>query len=192
MVSAGAMRVRGAVLLALCGLLALHALHFFRPVDDAFISFRYSENLAAGRGWVFNAGERVEGYGNFLWVALLAACCRLGAPIPASSRALGLLLSLATVLTAAALVRRILPSAKLAGLPAALLLAASPAVAMWAGGGMEVPLFSFLALLASGFWMVESEGTPHPWRWPLVACLASWVPATLAAQQDPAVVLREE
>jgi len=27
---------------------------------------------------------------------------------------------------------------------------------------------------------------------PLVACLASWVPATFAAQQDPAVVLREE
>jgi len=172
-VSAATVRIRWAVLLALCGLLALHALHFFQPVDDAFISFRYAENVAAGRGWVFNAGERVEGYSNFLWVALLAACRRLGAPIPGASRALGLLLALATVLAAAAVTRRILPAARLAGLPAALLLSASPAVAMWAGGGMEVPLFSLLALLASGFWMAESGGARPPWRWPLAACLVA-------------------
>lgn len=35
--------------------------------DDAFISFRYARNLAAGLGLVYNAGERVEGYTNFLW-----------------------------------------------------------------------------------------------------------------------------
>ena len=173
MVDIGSTRLRAAILLALCGLLALHALHFLQPVDDAFISFRYAENLAAGRGCVFNAGERVEGYSNFLWVALLAACRRIGAPIPAAALVLGLLFSLATVLTAAALARRVFPSANLAGLPAALLLVASPAVAMWAGGGMEPPLFSFLALLTSLLWMEESQGTRLPWRWPLVACLAA-------------------
>ena len=31
-------------------------------VDDAYISFRYSHNLAAGDGLVFNPGEYVEGY----------------------------------------------------------------------------------------------------------------------------------
>ena len=35
--------------------------------DDAFISFRYAENWARGLGVVFNPGERVEGYTNFLW-----------------------------------------------------------------------------------------------------------------------------
>ena len=30
-------------------------------VDDAYISFRYSHNLAAGEGLVFNPGEYVEG-----------------------------------------------------------------------------------------------------------------------------------
>ena len=35
--------------------------------DDAFISFRYAENLVHGLGLVFNPGERVEGYSNFLW-----------------------------------------------------------------------------------------------------------------------------
>jgi hypothetical protein len=35
--------------------------------DDAFITFRYADNLVRGHGLVFNAGERVEGYTNFSW-----------------------------------------------------------------------------------------------------------------------------
>ena len=41
--------------------------------DDAFISFRYARNLLEGHGLVFNRGEYVEGYSNFLWVLELAA-----------------------------------------------------------------------------------------------------------------------
>ena len=41
--------------------------------DDAFISFRYARNLATGHGLVWNPGERVEGYTNFLWTLLMAA-----------------------------------------------------------------------------------------------------------------------
>ena len=40
---------------------------------DAFISFRYARNLLEGHGLVFNPGEYVEGYSNFLWVLELAA-----------------------------------------------------------------------------------------------------------------------
>lgn len=40
--------------------------------DDALISFQYARNAANGLGFVFNAGERVEGFTNFLWTALLA------------------------------------------------------------------------------------------------------------------------
>ena len=40
---------------------------------DAFISFRYARNLLEGHGLVWNPGERVEGYSNFLWVLELAA-----------------------------------------------------------------------------------------------------------------------
>src|ERR1700738_1680717 len=47
-------------------------------IDDAFISFRYAENLARGAGLVYNPGERVEGYTNFLWVLIIAAVYRLG------------------------------------------------------------------------------------------------------------------
>ena len=41
--------------------------------DDAFISFRYVRNLLEGHGLVFNPGEYVEGYSNFLWILELAA-----------------------------------------------------------------------------------------------------------------------
>ena len=41
--------------------------------DDAFISFRYTRNLLEGHGLVFNPGEYVEGYTNFLWILELAA-----------------------------------------------------------------------------------------------------------------------
>lgn len=40
--------------------------------DDSLISFQYARNAARGLGFVFNAGERVEGFTNFLWTALLA------------------------------------------------------------------------------------------------------------------------
>lgn len=46
--------------------------------DDAFISFRYADNLVRGLGLVFNAGERVEGYTNLSWTLWTALGLRLG------------------------------------------------------------------------------------------------------------------
>lgn len=40
--------------------------------DDAHITFRYARNLVEGNGLVWNIGERVEGYTNFLWTVLIA------------------------------------------------------------------------------------------------------------------------
>jgi hypothetical protein len=40
--------------------------------DDAYISLRYAENLVDGHGLVYNVGEYVEGYTNFLWTVLVA------------------------------------------------------------------------------------------------------------------------
>jgi len=51
--------------------------------DDSFISFRYAENFLDGHGLVYNIGERVEGYTNFLWVMVLALLTWLtGASMP--------------------------------------------------------------------------------------------------------------
>jgi len=47
-----------------------HAIGF--TWDDPFISFRYARNFAEGYGLVYNTGERVEGYSNFLYVLICA------------------------------------------------------------------------------------------------------------------------
>ncbi|RJP55408.1 MAG: hypothetical protein C4557_01430, partial [Anaerolineaceae bacterium] len=45
---------------------------YFVLFDDAMISMRYAYNLAHGLGPVWNAGERVEGFTNPLWVGIMA------------------------------------------------------------------------------------------------------------------------
>lgn len=55
-----------------------HAVHLRWTCDDAFISFRYARNLVRGHGLVFNVGEAVEGYTNFLWTLLTALGLALG------------------------------------------------------------------------------------------------------------------
>ena len=58
--------------------------------DDAFISFRYVRNLLEGHGLVFNPGEYVEGYTNFLWILELAALWGLLRLAPGTRRPLAL------------------------------------------------------------------------------------------------------
>jgi len=41
-------------------------------VDDAYITFAFSKNLARGRGLIFSHDVRVEGYTNFLWAVINA------------------------------------------------------------------------------------------------------------------------
>ena len=54
--------------------------------DDAFISFRYSKNLADGLGLRYNpADPEIEGYSNFLWVVYLAGLKWIGAGIPSAA-----------------------------------------------------------------------------------------------------------
>src|SRR5947207_91368 len=62
-----------AILLFIIGALVLFAWWNRFIQDDAFISFRYADNLARGFGLVWNPGERVEGYTNFLWTIGMGA-----------------------------------------------------------------------------------------------------------------------
>jgi hypothetical protein len=44
---------------------------YFCLFDDAMVSMRYAANWANGLGLVWNPGERVEGYTNFLWTMMM-------------------------------------------------------------------------------------------------------------------------
>jgi hypothetical protein len=53
---------------------------YFTLDDDVMVSMRYGRNLAEGQGLVWNPGERVEGYTNFLWTLIAGAAHLL--PVP--------------------------------------------------------------------------------------------------------------
>ncbi|HSG98822.1 MAG TPA: hypothetical protein VLB27_02160, partial [candidate division Zixibacteria bacterium] len=72
--------------------LSLAGLWIYRRcyVDDAYITLRFCRNWLAGHGVVWNIGERVEGYSNFLYLALTTAVGWFGVDIVAASRIVSL------------------------------------------------------------------------------------------------------
>ncbi len=117
--------------------------------DDAFISFRYAQNLAQGHGLVYNLGERVEGYTNFLWTVLAALLIALGGDVAVWSHLAGAALGVALVLLTYLLGARLAGQAW--GLLAALILGTSQSLLLYTGrgSGLETGLFALLLLAAS-------------------------------------------
>lgn len=135
-------------LLVLAVLLIAHAYQFDYTSDDAFISFRYAANLAAGHGLVYNVGERVEGYTNFLWVMLLAPFLRFGADAVVVARLLGLIFAVLSLGPILLLSRKLSRKAAAWDLVPGLFTASCAPFALWALGGLETPLMTFLVLMA--------------------------------------------
>ncbi len=79
------------IILLLCILFVFYLIISYNyPGEDCYITFRYVENFIAGKGLVYNTGERVEGYSDFLWLMLLAFFRWLGFSPIIISRILGL------------------------------------------------------------------------------------------------------
>ncbi|MCZ7648891.1 MAG: hypothetical protein M5U26_27150 [Planctomycetota bacterium] len=55
------------------------ALRLWWHCDDAYLGYRYAQNLVNGQGLVFNPGERVEGFTDLLWILWVALGMALGA-----------------------------------------------------------------------------------------------------------------
>lgn len=134
------------VLLAIAGMWVMVAslLVWHFTLDDSYIVFRYARNFAQGIGVVFNPGQRVEGYTSFLWVGALAGESRLGLNPILSSKILGLLLNLLTLVACYFLCRlaatRHTPMHGLA----LLLTASSAPFILTSVAGLETPLFTAL------------------------------------------------
>lgn len=140
-------RLRIPVLVVVLVLSTIHQLMFATLAEDAFISLRYSANLAEGNGLVFNVGERVEGYSNLLWVVLVAAPHALfDTDIVTTARVLGVLCTLGCVLIGYLLASRLTGKVG-AGLLAATVIAAASSLAAYGPSGLETPLFTLLMLL---------------------------------------------
>jgi hypothetical protein len=130
--------------------LALLAAGIPRPwfVDDAYISFRFADNLAHGRGLVFNPGERVFGLTTPLYGLLLAGAIAIQVPVEIASRAVAGISAAALILALMSLSRSVFKS-PWQGLLAGVLLLTNPVFLFNGISGMETNLF--LALWAWAF-----------------------------------------
>jgi hypothetical protein len=152
------------VVLAFAGLVRAFAPH---TVDDAWITFRYSRQWAEGHGPYFNPGEHVEGYSNFLLMAVMAQVIRVAgadAALPVA-KGIGLASSLLAIVGTGLLARRAAAGARwadVAGITAAALVACSTGFAYHAMSGLETALY---------------------------ACLLTWGVAGLASERDGPVML---
>ena len=126
--------------------------------DDAYITLRYARNLIDGLGPVWNPGERVQGYTNFLHLMLVSLLGRLGIDLVWASRIIGGgsligLVSVLLVLGASVDTKR---EGSLWHVPAILVMTSAPLL-VWSLGGLEGPLFSFLVAAGCLFFVKASE-----------------------------------
>ena len=179
--------IRGRLLVAAAcaAVFLLHALYLECVAEDAFISFRFARNWAEGHGLVWNSGGTpVEGYTNFLWVAIAAGLYRLGADLPTTMQLLGViagLLTLAYVLMAARRLER--ASVVQSFVPAGALVIAGP-FATWAASGLETVLFTLFVTASIAHLCLWLQDRDPRQRW---ACAAALLAAMLTRPEGALV-----
>ena len=145
---------------ALAYLLFIAALSRGFFMDDAFIGFRYVQNLIAGNGLVFNPGERVEGITNLGWLLVLTPFSYL-LEITIAAKILGLVCAAAAVVLAYLVALRVNrgKSFWLLVAPVPMLIAVQFDFAYFSLSGMETGLLA--ALLAAAAYLVAIDRGPY-------------------------------
>jgi len=115
--------------------------------EDAYITFRYAQNWAAGLGPVYNPGEHVLGFSSPLWTAWLALGAFAHVPILAFSRVSGVAFDLAALVVIARVLDRDVGRAPTWAF--AIFFALFPLFAANAVLGMETSLCVFLLAAAA-------------------------------------------
>jgi hypothetical protein len=135
-------------------------------MDDAYISYRYAWNLLHGHGLVYNVGEVVEGYTNFLWTLVAAASIAAGIPPAAATLTLNIALTMGLLALTWQLSVRLSSGRYMWALAAvALLLVDGSLLAYGArGSGMEAMPFAFLVLLSIALLWKDGDHNAIRWR----------------------------
>ncbi len=117
-----------------------------RTVDDAFITFRYSRNIVAGEGFVYNAGEKILGTTTPLYAGVMALAGGLfGENYPLYALILNAFADAAGVVFLF-LIALLLTKNQLVAGWVALLWALSPYSVTFAIGGMETSVHNLFML----------------------------------------------
>lgn len=133
------------------------------PVDDAFITLRYAQNLAAGHGLVYHVGEPIFALSGPLYAGLLAPFFLAGWTPEPFLTWLAILADLGVIMLVFRLAAR--AAGDFAGVLAAAICGLFPWQALACGQGMETQLFM---LLVFGAFTCAAES-----RWRGAAVLAS-------------------
>ena len=123
---------------------------YFLLDDDMMISMRYARNLAEGSGLVWNPGERVEGYTNFLWTVVMAGVHLLphsDATISLLVKGLNFVLTGATIWLSVRFLRIFAPRSLVATPLLLVLMVTCGDVLLWSVWGFEVALLGLLNLV---------------------------------------------
>ena len=144
-------RLYAGVSALLAGVYVWHSLLVHYVSDDGFISMQYAKNLLRGNGLVYNPGERVEGYTNFLWVVLIAGARWLwpGSSLPDVAQALGVVCGAVTILLVCRFAWIVWGRRRWFGLLAGAFLACHSGFAAWGTGGLETTLLALLLFVAA-------------------------------------------
>lgn len=129
-----------------------------RTIDDAFITFRYSRNLVAGEGFVYNPGTRTLGTTTPLYTLLMAAVAWItgSGQYPWFALVANALFDAATAALLAWLIYRVTGRTSLAAI-LGILWAVSPMSVTFAVGGMETSLGIFCAVAAISAYLEGRE-----------------------------------
>jgi hypothetical protein len=146
---------------------AVYQVHMFwsNGFDDAFITYRYADNLRAGKGLVFNPGERVEGTSTFLFTIMLSVVMAFGAEPHLWARIFGGASFGLLVVVTYALGRHLCPGPgrRTLSLGAAALVAAATPLAFYSTSGLETDLFACLLMLAVSLQIKRTPGWAFLW-----------------------------
>lgn len=131
------------LILILIRFIASRTIHLY---DDAYITFRYAENLARGNGFIYNIGEKTLGLTGPLYGLLLAAFNYLGIRLQIFVNILNITAdALILFFTLKLLIKS---NYKLAAYCFAFLFTISPLMNRITVGGMEMNMFLLLSLAA--------------------------------------------
>lgn len=140
-------------------------------VDDAYITFSFSKNLAEGKGPIYGYDLKVEGYSNFLWMLLVAVGYVFHLDPYLTARALSFLcLAGALIAGSAFIVRR---GSHTAAFCAALFLVCNSDLIRASLSGLETTAFAASLLIAwvVYLWREMPKGISSLWAFLPVALL---------------------
>ena len=150
------------------------SLYWPRVIDDAYITFRFSDNLIHGHGLRFNpGGHRVEGFTNFLWMLLMGLPLAVGWDVMLFAKLLGLGSAVAVLATSWSFARTLRGRDDVWNLLPVAFLAFNASFAHWALMGLETT--ATVALILGAYVRLLHEARDSRLR-----LLSPWL-ATLAA-----------